>query len=251
VNTRAASLVAIGAGVSGEIAMNIRLTGRTALILAAGLWFGLAGHVAPTLAQDAEPAATEAPPGQPIALKKFTRHQAAKKKVASVSRADKVKAEKARASDSSDDAAPVAGADAGKATLPASIANANAQQLATEPAADPFATTSPQANALQADALLKSVNAESHPATAVVAEPGAQVVSADELNELDRAAAEPRPALTLASATLDAPAAAPAASVETTSADNSTWDKTSLIGKVFIAFGGLLTMASAARMFIA
>jgi len=27
-----------------------------------------------------------------------------------------------------------------------------------------------------------------------------------------------------------------------------TWDQTSLIGKVFIAFGALLTMASAARM---
>ena len=33
--------------------------------------------------------------------------------------------------------------------------------------------------------------------------------------------------------------------------DSSTWDKTSLIGKIFIAFGALLTMASAARMFMA
>ena len=33
--------------------------------------------------------------------------------------------------------------------------------------------------------------------------------------------------------------------------DNSTWDQTSLIGKIFIAFGALLTMASAARMFMA
>ena len=31
----------------------------------------------------------------------------------------------------------------------------------------------------------------------------------------------------------------------------STWDQTSLIGKIFIAFGALLTMASAARMFMA
>jgi hypothetical protein len=36
-----------------------------------------------------------------------------------------------------------------------------------------------------------------------------------------------------------------------TSRDNTAWDQTSLIGKVFIAFGGLLTMASAARMFMA
>jgi hypothetical protein len=30
-----------------------------------------------------------------------------------------------------------------------------------------------------------------------------------------------------------------------------TWDRTSLIGKIFVAFGGLLTLASAARMFMA
>jgi hypothetical protein len=33
--------------------------------------------------------------------------------------------------------------------------------------------------------------------------------------------------------------------------DGSAWDQTSLIGKIFIGFGALLTMASAARMFIA
>jgi hypothetical protein len=33
--------------------------------------------------------------------------------------------------------------------------------------------------------------------------------------------------------------------------ESSTWDQTSLIGKIFIAFGGLLTLASAARMFMA
>jgi hypothetical protein len=231
--------------------MNIRLTGRKALMLAAGLWIGLAGHVTPGLAQEADSAATAAAeaPGKPIALKKFTRQPVAKKKVASTNRADKVKASKARMEDKSGDAAPAVAVDAGKATLPATIANANAQ-LPAEPPADPFAPTSPaQANPLQADALIKSVGADSHQEAAIVAEPGAQVVSPDELNEIDRAAVETRPALTLASATIDAPPATPAA--EASSADNSTWDKTSLIGKVFIAFGGLLTLASAARMFIA
>ena len=32
---------------------------------------------------------------------------------------------------------------------------------------------------------------------------------------------------------------------------NATWDETSLIGKLFIGFGALLTVASAARMFMA
>jgi hypothetical protein len=33
--------------------------------------------------------------------------------------------------------------------------------------------------------------------------------------------------------------------------EGSTWDQASLIGKIFIGFGALLTMASAARMFMA
>jgi hypothetical protein len=33
--------------------------------------------------------------------------------------------------------------------------------------------------------------------------------------------------------------------------EGSSWDQASLIGKIFIAFGGLLTAASAARMFMA
>ena len=51
------------------------------------------------------------------------------------------------------------------------------------------------------------------------------------------------PAATLAMAVAQAPVMA--------STDDSTWGQTSLIGKIFIAFGGLLTLASAARMFMA
>jgi len=56
-------------------------------------------------------------------------------------------------------------------------------------------------------------------------------------------------------ATTDAAAEAPAAPAATVMAaasnESSTWDQTSLIGKIFIGFGALLTMASAARMFMA
>jgi hypothetical protein len=45
--------------------------------------------------------------------------------------------------------------------------------------------------------------------------------------------------------------AAPPASSPALSKDGSAWDQTSLIGKIFIGFGALLTMASAARMFMA
>jgi len=49
-----------------------------------------------------------------------------------------------------------------------------------------------------------------------------------------------------------AAADAPAAPVVTAGSNaNSTWDQTSLIGKIFIGFGALLTMASAARMLMA
>ncbi|MDO9062508.1 MAG: hypothetical protein Q7U92_26285, partial [Bradyrhizobium sp.] len=93
------------------------------------------------------------------------------------------------------------------------------------------------------------------------AEPG--VVAPDQLNDLDRALQETKseagseakseakpaaPILTLASA--EAPPA-PAAPVVARSKEDSAWDQTSLIGKIFIAFGALLTMASAARMFMA
>ncbi|MGB3866264.1 MAG: hypothetical protein WBA29_11630, partial [Xanthobacteraceae bacterium] len=84
----------------------------------------------------------------------------------------------------------------------------------------------------------------------------AEVVASDQLNEVDRAAtaATDTAALapTLALATID-----PAASVTTGQAafaatgDASSWAQASFIGKIFIAFGGLLTLASAARMLFA
>ena len=43
----------------------------------------------------------------------------------------------------------------------------------------------------------------------------------------------------------------PAAPRRPAATESSTWDQTSLIGKIFIGFGALLTMASAARMFMA
>ena len=76
-----------------------------------------------------------------------------------------------------------------------------------------------------------------------------ELVAADQLNDVDRALSEakseekPARAPTVAMAMAQAPAAV--------SSSNSTWDQTSLIGKIFIAFGALLTLASAARMFMA
>ena len=48
----------------------------------------------------------------------------------------------------------------------------------------------------------------------------------------------------------EAPAAREAP-VQPSTSEHSIWDETSLIGKIFIGFGALLTIASAARMFMA
>jgi hypothetical protein len=61
------------------------------------------------------------------------------------------------------------------------------------------------------------------------------------LNDLDMAVDDGRPK----------PIAAKLTEFSAASGADDSQSKTSLIGKIFIAFGGLLTLASAARMFMA
>jgi len=75
-----------------------------------------------------------------------------------------------------------------------------------------------------------------------------KVAASDQLSDADRALRETPPAPPVAVASNDAPAQR---TVAMAGNDHSLWDETSLIGKVFIAFGTLLTIASAARMFMA
>ncbi|HEX9361541.1 MAG TPA: hypothetical protein VF922_08265, partial [Bradyrhizobium sp.] len=84
------------------------------------------------------------------------------------------------------------------------------------------------------------------PADAAEAPADTAVVAPDPLNDGDRA-------LHPASQTVAMASAKPAAddTAQAANNDSTTLDKTSLIGKIFIAFGALLTMASAARMFMA
>jgi hypothetical protein len=121
------------------------------------------------------------------------------------------------------------------------VANANAQLASADTPAGKAKAMSARANEILQTA----------PDNAADAQPAAetQVVSADQLNDVDRALRETtRPAPTLAMAAAEAPAATVMAAG---SNESSIWDQTSLIGKIFIGFGALLTMASAARMFIA
>ncbi len=129
-------------------------------------------------------------------------------------------------------AATVASDNKPSAEIPPSVANANAQMMLAgvqinAAVAMPPGTDVPQAattNTASADN--KSV-----------------VVASDQLNDIDRTLQEASPS----AATNTSP---PQASAPTMTGESSVWDQTSLIGKIFIGFGALLTMASAARMFM-
>jgi hypothetical protein len=75
-----------------------------------------------------------------------------------------------------------------------------------------------------------------------------QAAAPDPLNESDRMQRDNAAGTTPAAS--EAPAAR-SAPVMAASGEHSVWDETSLIGKIFIGFGALLTIASAARMFMA
>jgi hypothetical protein len=133
------------------------------------------------------------------------------------------------------DATDVAAADGGvSAAIPPSVANANAQLVSADRPDDNARAMSARANDVLQAAADKPVDAQ--PAAE------APVVPPDALNEVDRTLPASDPPVT-ATAAADAPA------VES-SDDSSSLDRTSLIGKIFMACGGLLTLASAARMFM-
>ena len=221
--------------------MTIKASGRSALIIAAGVWACFSGplQAAGNADRDASAVSKQASKatGAPNVLKKYTKSRHLKKfaqrksdKMALKSAADKKAAEAAE--DNGDNST----------AIPASVANANAQFASADSPSGNAKAMSARANTI----LLAAADNDTPPAAE------SQLVAADQLNELDRALQEikaPARGMTLASA--EAPAAAPAAPVMASSSnDSSTWDQTSLIGKIFIAFGGLLTLASAARMFM-
>jgi hypothetical protein len=243
--------------------MNIKASGRSALIIAAGFWVCVSGPLQAAEDADGGVAAsrTETAAGPPVALNKFTRKSRHWKPVSSqrksVKVADRDSTERARTSEKKISEkkktlqAEAALNDNGSTpALPPSVANANAQLASADAPADSATALSSQAR----DRLQVMAAHQSDPQ----AQPPAQnteLVAADELNEVDRALSENRnddkdkaASATLAMAVAQAPAQTQAAVV---SSDDSTWGQTSMIGKIFIAFGGLLTLASAARMFMA
>lgn len=241
--------------------MRITNAGIAALVAAAGIWIGFSGELA-MAAKSAKPAAktSVAAADRPIVLSKFKKHRAhAVKKsrtaqtknarksaskssartIAKKSPEKRLPVEKKAVADTSKKAA----TDTGKSELPATVINARAQALADDQARNIAALDS----------------------TDVTIVDGVQLAAADQLTDADRAAtddavsqnsaaAPPPPAISQPS---PAPSgkiirAVPSGEKQVVKADDrDPWSETSLIGKIFIAFGSLLTLASAARLMIA
>jgi len=131
--------------------------------------------------------------------------------------------------------------------IPEWLANANAQMTPADAARGSArgmsAAMSEKANTVLQAAVDKPADAEA-PADTAVAAP-------DQLSETDRALHLKEAAASSTQTVAMASTSRPAAEGQAATNDSSTLDKTSLIGKIFIAFGALLTLASAARMFMA
>jgi hypothetical protein len=216
--------------------------GRSALILAAGLFVCLVGpsQAAPAADNATANSKSQNAAGTPLALNKNLKHARHGKSYAHR------KSSKVALKPAADDkpAATDASADdsAALSAIPPSVANANAQLPSPDTPSGSARAMSARANGILQTDSPASAKANNMPGNET------QVVAADQLNDVDRALRESSPPVTnMVLASADPPTAPVVASPQ----ESSTWDQTSLIGKIFIGFGALLTMASAARMFMA
>lgn len=215
--------------------MKIKASGRSALIVAAGLFVCFASPLPAGAAGSDSAAASKsgsATPGKSI--RHGARHwkRYAHRNYSRVAKSSEI----SKASEKDADTA-----DSSPATIPASVANANAQMTSTGALTSALADS----NAMTAKANTVLRASAEKPADPQ-APADAAVIASDQLNDVDRALQETPPKQQTAALAVVRPAPAKAAAD-----DSNTWDQTSLIGKIFIAFGALLTMASAARMFMA
>jgi hypothetical protein len=206
---------------------------RCALILATGAFVLCASPVMAVdndgSAANATSSSQAAPASRPRSFRHTWHHRRhyAHRRIHAIARAVDEKA------DDEKTAAPAAATSDNKALpeMPSSIANANAQML----------LTSAQIGA--AAAIPSGTGTSATPSNAANASGEFAVAASDQLNDADKNLQE-------SGSTATATATPPPAPAMTMSGESSIWDQTSLIGKIFIGFGALLTVASAARMFI-
>lgn len=218
--------------------MTIKASARSTMIIAAGLLIGFAAPI-PASAAGADGAAAAkseaATPDKSVrqgsrTLKKRYAHR---KTIQAASKsAESRKADEKEVADAS--------------VLPESVANANARMMSADAAPDSAkamsAAMSEKANSVLLAAADKPADAET-PAEAAADAP-------EQPNDVDRAL-HANPADATTPRTVALASAAPKPADAQAANDSSTLDRTSLIGKVFIAIGTLLTVASAARMLMA
>ena len=235
--------------------MRIRSAGLAALVAAAGIWMSFSGEPATAATKSTAKSAAKtsvASADRPIALSKFKKRRAQAVKKSRTAQARHVKKAASKTSSKTLAQKPAekqqamaekkSGADAAKSDLPATVANARAQAL-TEDQARNFAALD---------------------STDVPVVDGVQLAAADQLTDADRAATANTEAAQDSNAPVSPAASQPAPAqngkiIRAVSSsekpvfktdDGDPWSKTSLIGKIFIAFGSLLTLASAARLLI-
>ncbi|WP_249137165.1 hypothetical protein [Bradyrhizobium tropiciagri] len=234
-------------GQNGEIIrMKIKASGRLALMVATGLT-GLCLCLAaplPAHAAGSDASASKSDSATDASAQQSSRHGRRHARHQSAKTAEKT-ADKSESKKAASTAGSVT-----SAGMPATVANANAE------------LTSGDGNASPAPASVNPMMAASDkPADA---QPDSNVVASDQLNDVDRALQQEQPAeppqpAQPQTAQQEAPApqpppvtaAAPKPAPVLASSDSASLDQTSLIGKIFIGFGALLTVASAARMFMA
>jgi hypothetical protein len=216
--------------------MMIKASRRSALIAAAGLLVCFASPL-PARAAGSDSATASKP--ETATSGKSVRHSARHWKRTAHRKYSRTAAKSTESDKASEKVADPD--DSSPATIPASVANANAQMTSTSALADSASAMTAKANTV----LLASADKPADPQ----APADAAVVASDQLNDVDRALQEtPTKQQTVALAVVRPAATSP---VKAAADDSNAWDQTSLIGKIFIAFGALLTMASAARMFMA
>lgn len=218
-----------------------------ALVFAAGLLMGVAGPLPATAADgdNAVASKSDSATSEKSGSHHLKKHSHRKPTPAATQSDEGKRTDEKRIADASGSA---------PAALPSWVANANAQMTAADAPPDSARGMS-AAISEKADTVLQTTTDKPAEAEAP-AEPG--TVAADQPNAFDRsltpsdqpAAATTQPTAATTQGVVLA-STSRASSEQAASNDSSTLDKTSLIGKIFIAVGALLTVASAARMFMA
>ncbi|MET0679202.1 MAG: hypothetical protein ABW175_25675 [Bradyrhizobium sp.] len=226
--------------------MTVKASAAGALMLAAGLFVSIAGPSPATAAGSESAAASKSESATSGKSAKSSSRYLEKKRYVyrKFTRTASKSAETGKAAEKD-----VADASAGvRPAMTESIANANAQMNSADAAQDSTGDNAKaMSQAMSANANTILLAAADNQADGQAPAEGAAVTAPDQLNDLDRALQENPSTQTVAMAQ-----AKPAQQENPDQASsNDSLDKTSLIGKIFIAFGTLLTMASAARMFMA